>query len=59
MPTKEKYQELINGTNSSWITDYNDIEGLNGILLIAKNNEDVSIFIPAAGYYEGNVNELT
>jgi len=30
MPTKEDFEELIGGTTSSWVENYNNIEGLNG-----------------------------
>lgn len=34
MPTKEDFEELLARTSSSWVEDYNDIEGLNGRLFI-------------------------
>ena len=34
MPTKEDFDELAAGTISSWVENYNNIEGLNGRLLI-------------------------
>lgn len=32
MPTKEDFEELITVTTNSWVTDYNGISGLNGIV---------------------------
>ena len=34
MPTNEDFDELLAGTTSSWVTDYNGISGLNGRLFI-------------------------
>jgi len=53
MPTKDEYAELINGTNSSWVENYDGIKGLNGILLTGRFRRNASIFIPAAGYGNG------
>ena len=49
MPTKEELQELINNTTNEWVTDYNGISGLNGILFTSKSNDN-TLFIPAAGF---------
>jgi len=48
MPSKENFEELLENTTSQWATDYNDIKGLNGVLLTSVNNGK-SIFMPAAG----------
>ena len=34
MPTKEDFEELLAGTSSSWVENYNSIEGLNGRVFI-------------------------
>ena len=34
MPTEAEIRELLAGTSSSWVEDYNDIEGLNGRVFI-------------------------
>lgn len=48
MPTKEDFEELIAKTANSWVTDYNDISGLNGLVFTSKVNGN-TLFIPAAG----------
>ena len=53
MPTKEDFEELIEGTTNSWVTDYNGISGLNGELFTSKVNSN-TLFIPAAGYRFGS-----
>lgn len=50
-PTKEEFQELIDSCQWEWIYDYN-YSGVNGYI-ISRNGR--SIFLPAGGYYEGNV----
>ena len=47
IPTDTEFQELIDNTNSVWITNYNG-SGVNGRKFTASNGN--SIFIPAAGY---------
>lgn len=45
MPTKEEWQELIDGCTASVYT----CEGINGILMTSKSNGN-SIFLPYNGY---------
>lgn len=52
MPTLQQFQELINNTTNSWVTNYKGVSGLNGRLLTATNGN--TLFFPAAGYYEGD-----
>jgi len=47
LPTKEEIDELIESCTSEWTT----IDGVNGMLLTSKIN-DQTIFFPAAGYAE-------
>lgn len=47
IPTKEQLQELIDETDYEWITDYQDISGLNGYIFRGNGQE---LFLPAAGY---------
>ena len=47
MPTKDQFQELIDGTNYTWIS----INGVNGGKLTSKKNSDMYIFLPAGGYW--------
>ena len=51
MTTKAEFEELINGCNSTWVTDYKN-SGVSGRLFISKYNEN-TLFFPAAGYYSG------
>ena len=47
MPTKEEFEELIDNTTHTWTTQ----NGVYGCLFTGSN--DNSIFMPAAGYYDG------
>ena len=49
MPTNEQFQELIDYTDSEWIS----VGGINGRRFTSKTNGE-SIFIPAAGYRSGS-----
>ena len=51
MPTLAEFMELINGCNSTWVTDYKN-SGVGGMLLTSKNNGNTLSF-PAAGCYDG------
>ena len=52
MPTKEQFDELLDYISDEWITNYQGISGLNGMLFISKINSN-EIFIPAAGFRAG------
>ena len=47
MPTKEQWQELFDNTDQAWTTQ----NGVFGLLLTTNCN---SLFLPAAGHYNGN-----
>ena len=47
MPTKEQWQELFDNTDTTWTTQ----NGVFGLLLTSSCN---SLFLPAAGHYNGN-----
>lgn len=47
MPTQDDLYELIDGTTSEWVENYND-SGVNGRLFTSTANSN-SIFIPASG----------
>ena len=47
MPTKEQWQELFDNTDAIWTTQ----NGVFGLLLTSSCN---SLFLPAAGHYNGN-----
>ena len=47
MPTKDQWQELIDGTNSEWVT----LNGVNGRIFIF-NKDSKYIFLPAGGYWD-------
>lgn len=49
MPTSEEISELINNTNSEWVTNYNGT-GKNGYKFTNKSDASKHIFLPAAGY---------
>ena len=52
LPDEEQFVELMDETNNKWITNYQDISGLNGRLFTSKTNTN-TLFIPAAGYRNG------
>lgn len=49
IPNKEQFKELLEYTTNKWIKNYQDIDNLNGCMLISKFN-DKELFIPATGY---------
>ena len=49
-PTKEQFEELINNTTYTWVTNYND-SNRNGGLFTAQNGS--SIFLLADGQFDG------
>ena len=53
MPTKAECEELLAGTTTRWVENYNNIEGLNGRVFTSKVNGN-TLFMPAAGYYDGS-----
>ena len=48
MPTRAQYQELLDETDHSWVTDYNGT-GINGRKFVNKTDSSKYIFIPASG----------
>lgn len=54
MPTKDEWQELNDNCTWTWQNNYNS-SGVAGYLVTSKKSgyTDKSIFLPAAGYYEG------
>ena len=48
MPTRAQYQELLDETDHSWVTDYNGT-GINGMKFVNKTDSSKYIFIPASG----------
>jgi len=49
MPTSAEISELINNTNSGWVSNYNGT-GVKGYKFINKSDASKFIFLPAAGY---------
>lgn len=47
MPTKDNFQELLNGTTNAWVDNFKGT-GVNGMKFTGSNGN--SIFIPASGY---------
>ena len=55
MPTEAEFQDLLDNTTNSWVTDYNG-SGVNGYLFTGKDSySGKSIFLPAAGRRSGTV----
>jgi len=56
IPTNNQFNELINVnyTTTKWTTQ----NGVNGYIITSNSNNN-SIFLPAAGYYEGSLLSLT
>lgn len=50
MPSGEDTWELIKNTTQYYVSDYNDIEGLNGVIFKSNINNE-QIFIPCGGWY--------
>jgi len=48
LPSYDELNELITNTTYTWVTTYNDIDGLNGMLFTSNINSNV-LFIPANG----------
>lgn len=62
-PNKTEMRELLNKDNCDWVKvdNYNGVSGLKGFKVISKKTgyEGRYIFLPAAGYYQTNWNDLT
>ena len=54
IPRSIEFQTLINATNRSWETNYNN-SGVNGLLCISKTDSNNVLFFPAGGYYEDDL----
>ena len=50
VPTSTQFEELENNTTKKFITNYNNVVGLNGLLLTAKNGNE--IFFPSNGFID-------
>lgn len=53
-PTKENAQKLIDLCDIEWVTDYNEVPGLNGVIFKLKTDETKLLFIPASGYCDAH-----
>lgn len=62
MPTTAEFQALGTATTSAWTTNYQGVEGCNGLLLTGKNgtaDEGKTLFFPACGScYNGSVGSV-
>ena len=62
MPTTAEFQTLGAAVTSAWTTNYQGVEGCNGLLLTGKNgtaDEGKTLFFPACGYcYDGSVDNV-
>ena len=54
MPTKDQFQELIDGTNRTWTS----INGVNGRKFTNKSDSTKYIFLPAAGWYDNTTHNV-
>ena len=52
LPSIKDYVELLRHTNKRLVNDYNDVKGLNGLLLKSKIN-DAELFFPYSGIMVG------
>ena len=50
IPTADDWKELFNNTDVQWTT----VKGVKGLKCTARNGTDSSIFLPAAGYMDGD-----
>ncbi|MCQ2216096.1 MAG: hypothetical protein MJZ31_09310 [Bacteroidales bacterium] len=62
MPTVSEFKELSNFDNCTWkyVQNYNDVEGLNGFIIVSKieGYKGASIFMPCAGSInDGNTSD--
>lgn len=53
IPSRDDVYELLENTESNWVENYNDIEGLNGTIFTSIKNDNF-IFIPAGGYFDND-----
>lgn len=51
LPTRSDFQELLDNTDSEWISDYNNT-GIAGRKFMKKTDHSVFIFLPASGWYQ-------
>lgn len=62
MPATAEFQALGNAVTSAWTTNYQGVEGCNGLLLTGKNgtaDEGKTLFFPACGRcYDGSVGSV-
>lgn len=54
IPTIDECLELINNTHIECVYNYNNINGLNGYLIINRKDKSKYIFIPASGLMSGS-----
>lgn len=52
IPTVDDFTELRNSTTSEYVTNYNNIQGLNGRVFTSVYNGN-KLFIPSTGMYDG------
>lgn len=50
MPTYGQWEELVNGTTNTWVR----LNGVNGYKFVSKTDSSKYIFIPAAGFANGD-----
>ena len=59
MPTKDQFEALINSSNttSEWVDGWTSIGNYNGGYFITSKKNGLSLFLAAAGYYNGSLND--
>ena len=58
IPTKAQFEALISSTNKSWKTGWTTLGSPNGGYLITSKSNGISLFLAAAGYWEGTFDEV-
>ncbi|MBR5907874.1 MAG: hypothetical protein IKZ50_05745 [Bacteroidales bacterium] len=58
IPTKAQFEALISSTNKSWKTGWTTLGSPNGGYLITSKSNGISLFLAAAGYWNGTLKEV-
>ena len=58
IPTKAQFEALISSTNKSWKTGWTTLGSPNGGYLITSKSNGISLFLAAAGYWDGTLKEV-
>ena len=58
IPTKAQFDALVSNTNRAWKTGWTTIGGDNGGYLITSKSNGISLFLAAAGYWDGTLDDV-